>query len=281
MQSVNGRGSFAEYAVYEADATWLVPDNVTDDQAATTPIPFFTACQLLFVRFGLPYPPTQTPHWLFVHSGASSVGHYVIQIAKMMGMKIITTASPHNHDLLKSLGASICLSYKDPNWVNDVKTATNDHVRYAIDCVSRDGSVEKVIDTIGTANGKVALVLPWDGHSRREGVKVEPTMVCAYSYCDMVHALRHDGARIEALVRSNSQIKGQDASFGPSLAKAHAKDLPVLKDWTQRLHDLAKEGQIKFIRTELCGGLEDVEDKGFKRMQEGGVSATKLVFKVA
>ena len=38
------RGSFAEYINVKAgEETWVIPDEVTDEEAATTPVPFFTA----------------------------------------------------------------------------------------------------------------------------------------------------------------------------------------------------------------------------------------------
>ena len=42
--------------------------------------------------------------WVFVYGGSSGVGQFAIQLAKLSGYKIVTVASPRNHELLKGLG---------------------------------------------------------------------------------------------------------------------------------------------------------------------------------
>jgi len=44
---------------------------------------------------------------LFVYGGSSSVGQYAIQLAKLSGYNVVTTASKRNHELVKSLGADL------------------------------------------------------------------------------------------------------------------------------------------------------------------------------
>lgn len=44
---------------------------------------------------------------LFVYGGSSSVGQYAIQLAKLSGYKVISTASQRNHELVKSFGADL------------------------------------------------------------------------------------------------------------------------------------------------------------------------------
>ena len=45
--------------------------------------------------------------WLFICGGSTSVGQYAIQLAKLSGYMVATVASPHNHELVKSLGAGV------------------------------------------------------------------------------------------------------------------------------------------------------------------------------
>lgn len=109
-------GAFAEYFVQDAAMTWQVPSQMSDEEAATMPIPFFTACQVLFQRMRLPEPqthPAPSDAWVLVYSGASSVGQYAIQLAKHAGFKVITTASPQREARLKGkLGADIVVDYR-------------------------------------------------------------------------------------------------------------------------------------------------------------------------
>lgn len=113
-------GPFAEYTAIDWDQTFAVPENITDEEAATLPAPFWTAIQCLYLRLGVPEPSTSataavkaagTP-WLLVWSGMSSVAQFVIQLANLSGCRVITTASPSRWEYLKTLGASVCLDYK-------------------------------------------------------------------------------------------------------------------------------------------------------------------------
>jgi NADPH:quinone reductase-like Zn-dependent oxidoreductase len=51
-------------------------------------------------------PPKGTENtWVFVYGGSSGVGQFAVQLAKLSGYKVVTVASPRNHEFLKSLGA--------------------------------------------------------------------------------------------------------------------------------------------------------------------------------
>ena len=147
------RGAFAEYiAVKWDEENWLVPDEVTDEQAATTPVPAYTAVvrrrdpddltvQLgLFgkTRLALPQPPRNgqgsSDKTIYVHAGSTSVGVYVIQLAKMAGLRVISSSSEHNWPLLRKLGADEVLDYRDSDLVEKVKKLANGGVDAVYDC---------------------------------------------------------------------------------------------------------------------------------------------------
>lgn len=71
-----------------------------------------TAVQALYFRHGLPQPssPLATPEPFLVWGGATSVGLYAIQLAKLSGYQVIATASEKNFELVKSYGASAVYS---------------------------------------------------------------------------------------------------------------------------------------------------------------------------
>lgn len=108
--------AYAEYIKSAWDVTFRVPSNVTAQQAASAPIPLLTACQALYLRMRLPFPEADNSSvkgkWILVWSGSTAVGQYTIQLAKLAGLKVATTASPAKHDLVKSLGADVVVDYK-------------------------------------------------------------------------------------------------------------------------------------------------------------------------
>lgn len=46
-------------------------------------------------------------------AGAGGVGGFAIQLAKELGLKVFTTASKHNHEWVKSLGADFAIDYHE------------------------------------------------------------------------------------------------------------------------------------------------------------------------
>ena len=42
--------------------------------------------------------------WVFIYGGSSGVGQFGIQLAKLSGYKVVTVASPRNHQFLRDLG---------------------------------------------------------------------------------------------------------------------------------------------------------------------------------
>jgi NADPH:quinone reductase-like Zn-dependent oxidoreductase len=103
------------YALTPYNLSFVVPSNLSFAQAASIPIPFFTAVQALYFRLGLPEPPSgsvKTPEPILIWSGASAVGQYAIQLAKLTGLEVVTTAGEASRDLVKGLGATEAFDYK-------------------------------------------------------------------------------------------------------------------------------------------------------------------------
>lgn len=74
--------------------------------------------QALFhpTRLGLVEPPSKVEkeEWVLVYGGAGSVGQFAVQLAHLAGYKVVTTASPKNHELLKSYGADAVFDVRFP-----------------------------------------------------------------------------------------------------------------------------------------------------------------------
>ncbi|KAI0366161.1 GroES-like protein [Pilatotrama ljubarskyi] len=122
--------TFQQYASVPAEFAAIIPDNVTFEQAATIPLALTTDVLLLYNQSPAPENLTLRlkPFWepeganayagspAFIVGGAASLGQYAIQLAKLAGHHpIITTASPHNAELLKSFGATHVLDRSRSN----------------------------------------------------------------------------------------------------------------------------------------------------------------------
>lgn len=111
-QGLMGRqGSFAE--VCAVDAHWLypTPENVSDNDVAACALVGITAHLGLLGRARL-----QPGETLFVRGGTGGVGSMVVQMAKSIGARVITTAgSPEKAYRCQQLGADVVIEYSREN----------------------------------------------------------------------------------------------------------------------------------------------------------------------
>eukprot|EP01117_Protostelium_nocturnum_P013220 TRINITY_DN4920_c0_g1_i1.p1 TRINITY_DN4920_c0_g1~~TRINITY_DN4920_c0_g1_i1.p1 ORF type:complete len:350 (+),score=115.79 TRINITY_DN4920_c0_g1_i1:63-1112(+) len=228
------KGAFAQYLTVEAGMTFKIPKNVSFEEAATVGVPFFTAAQVLYHRLGLPEPdfPATTAYSILIWSGSTAVGQYAIQLARLSGLSVITTANPSHHDHLVKLGADVCLDYKDPEISKKIREAAHDNLRFALDCISDEDSVQKCVESFGKDGGKLCTLMVQQKDFGRKDVEILYTLL--YTAAGKPFDMR--GKHFEA--------KPEDRSF-------HEK-------WLTIASRLFESGKIKFLKTENRGGLENV-----------------------
>jgi len=163
-----GRGAFAEYAKAYSDIVWKVPEGTYSfEEVAATGVPLNTALQGLYgsraLKLAQPFNSTalQDETWIFVYGGSTSVGLYMIQLAKLSGYKVVTVASPRNHELVKSYGADAVFDYRDTDMIPKVKAATGDTIHVVIDTVSEKETQFTAIKALAEgAPGRLLVILP-------------------------------------------------------------------------------------------------------------------------
>jgi NADPH:quinone reductase len=134
------KGGFAEFAVTTAHTVSRIPDNVSFEDAAAIPTAGYTAYQALFRK--LPIDQVET---ILIHGGAGGVGGFGVQLAKMAGKTVISTASAHNHEYVKSLGADYVIDYSKEDVTARIKEITNGRgVDAVIDAVSRQSATDSL-----------------------------------------------------------------------------------------------------------------------------------------
>ena len=108
-QGLLGRqGTFAEFAAVDEDLLYLIPPGVSDETAAACALVSLTA-HLGLVRDA----KLKSGEALFVNGGTGGVGSMVVQMAKAMGARVITTAgSDQKLALCHELGADVAINYK-------------------------------------------------------------------------------------------------------------------------------------------------------------------------
>ncbi|MBO1005340.1 NAD(P)H-quinone oxidoreductase [Pseudogracilibacillus auburnensis] len=114
-------GGYAEYVSIPAEMAIPIPDGLSFEEAAAIPEVFLTAYLNMFWLGKLEKDET-----VLIHAGASGVGTAAIQLARVVGAKIIVTAgTEEKRELCLSLGADVAIDYKDGPFAPKVKETTH------------------------------------------------------------------------------------------------------------------------------------------------------------
>lgn len=141
--SIGESKGYAEYVSVPAEHLAIKPGKIDHVHAAGAPMSLLTAWQFLVdVGHNHPNPLQAHPHisvplqdkTVLVNGAAGGVGHFVVQIAKLRGAKVIGVASTKQEAIVRELGADDFIDY--------TKTAPEDVVR----------DLDLVVDTVGGAS---------------------------------------------------------------------------------------------------------------------------------
>jgi NADPH2:quinone reductase len=115
------RGSYAEYAAVPENLLVKIPAGVEFRDAAAIMLQGMTAHYLTHSTF-----PLKQGHSCLVHAAAGGTGMLVVQMAKMLGARVIATVgSREKGDVAKKAGADDLILYNDQDFVAEVKRLTN------------------------------------------------------------------------------------------------------------------------------------------------------------
>ncbi len=127
---------YAEYALADVNMITHIPHDISFAAASTLPLAGLTAWQCLDLLG-----PDIRGMKLLIHAGAGGVGHLAVQLAKLRGAEVITSASQKNHEFLYALGADRCLDYRAANYLDAC------------------GKVDGVLDLVGGDTGLNSIAL--------------------------------------------------------------------------------------------------------------------------
>src|ERR1051325_861237 len=114
-------GAYAEYAIVPAAKLVPVPDDIDAKSAAGIMLQGMTAHYLTHSTY-----PLQKGATALVHAAAGGVGLLLIQVAKLLGAKVIGTVSTESKaDLARRAGADEIILYTQADFLAEVKRITN------------------------------------------------------------------------------------------------------------------------------------------------------------
>jgi NADPH:quinone reductase-like Zn-dependent oxidoreductase len=118
--------AYAEYVIAPIAHLAKIPENVSHSEAAASTLAALTAYQV-FARH------IKKGDRVFIQSAAGGVGHFAVQIARILGAYTIGTASQENEAFLNSIGLDEFINYR----TNDFSQTVKD-VDFALDTMGGD-----------------------------------------------------------------------------------------------------------------------------------------------
>ncbi|KAI5917071.1 putative alcohol dehydrogenase [Camillea tinctor] len=254
-------GTFAEYVSLDGGMALKMPDNMSFEVGAGMGLRIATAGMALFYSLGLPIQlltePTDQPLDVLVYGGATSTGTMAIQLLKHCGLRVITTCSPRNFELVKSYGADICFDYNTPTCGADIRAATGNALDYALDCITEESTMKICYQAIGRCGGKYVGLEPFPERTATRRV-VRPDWILS------------------------SWMRGLPCSWPEPFATA---GVPAARAFAEEffpvIHQMFSGGQLKEHPTRIePDGFEGLLE-GVSLMRKGKISGQKLVYRTA
>ena len=208
---------------------------------------------------GLPLPPAPDADGrsILIYGGSTATGIYGIQFAKLSGLKVIVTASPHNFDYLKSLGADAVFDYKSPTVAADIRDYTNNSLTLAWDCTGLGAAI--CAGALSSDGGKYANIIPV---KREQLTDVNPNVDGPYG--TLMYTIF--GERFS---------KGKE--YPPD-----ADEFEFAVKFSEIVRKLIVDGKLKAPTTFVNRGGDGFEGilKGLEELKADKVSGGKLVYKL-
>jgi NADPH:quinone reductase-like Zn-dependent oxidoreductase len=257
-------GTHAEYILVKGDAQLNVGamDPVVGDQfAAGLGIALSTMFYAMYYTMHLTWPTelasntteSKEKQTILIYGGTTNTGMIAIQFAKLSGLKVLTTCSPSNFELVRELGASAAFDYHDAEkCTEEVRVATADGLKLVFDCVGAFQSPQICAGAMSSQEGGVYVSVSPQGLSR-----------------DDISVIIAQGQNV---LGEPFQIFGQTVPADQDPFTQWVKFIPTAEG-------LLRNGKIRLTPVRIIKGLEGIPDM-FQELREWKFSATKLICEV-
>jgi len=226
QESGQSVGNYAEYMLISEHYVSSKPESLGYLQAAAAPLVLISAWEALFDRARL-----QSDQKVFIQGGTGGVGHVAIQLAKIAGCEVATTASSDARgDFVKALGADCIINYQHDDIVESLLSWTDGQgVDVVFDTVN-SSNINDLIPAIAHYGQYVSLLqLPEDMDAkalRLKNISVSQELMLTPMVFDLKEAAQHQAAILEQCGQfiDEGELKVHISKFLPleDVAQAHA-----------------------------------------------------------
>jgi NADPH:quinone reductase-like Zn-dependent oxidoreductase len=211
----------------------------------TPPSALFSSLNMHFPTIpASPLPENEQGKKILIWGGSSAMGSLSISYAKQAGYTVITTCSPHNFDLVKSLGADHVFNHSDPATVSAIRGLFP--IDYWFDTISLNSTMSTILKILApegepVTKAKILVLLP-------------PSFLGIENYPDGITTKMH---LYSVLAPENAEWYKHFLAPGGFIEKG------------------MQSGIIKGVPTNVIGGLEKAGD-GIEAVHKG-VSGQKVI----
>ena len=112
-------GGYTDVACANASQVFPIPTEFCYEKAASLPVNYLTAYQMLVKMAGV-----KRGEWVLIHGLGGGVGIAALDIANHLGAQVIGTASKWKHDTLRKRGAKHLVDYRNEDFEERVRAMT-------------------------------------------------------------------------------------------------------------------------------------------------------------
>lgn len=172
------------------------------------------------------------------------------------GMKVLATCSPHNFPLVKSYGADAVFDYHThTDATTAIRAATKNRLRYALDCISTDSTMEFCYACLGRTGGRYVRLEPFAA-----SLHTRPTVTPDWVIGSMVH--------------------GKEIGWPPPLAREADGDVRVwAAGWYRTVQRLLDAGRVRAHPVRVSEGWEAILS-GIEVLAKGEISGEKVIVRI-
>ncbi|KAJ3531580.1 hypothetical protein NM208_g8812 [Fusarium decemcellulare] len=262
---VKGLGSYSSYTIADERLSFKIPSSITLSESSSVPLAATTAWLALFSNdcLGFSRESSATKRSVLIWGGSSGVGYYTIQLAKLHGIEVATTCSPHNFAKVEQTGADHIFDYNDPEVISKIQ-ASLPNVQHVFDTIGDEKSSTISAQAITKPSGALCTVRP--GKTNTEGVPphIKVTDVFVFTAFPTEHTYRgkaHWPLNIpnhELSVELHSQLESllQDGLLRPLPIKSAGKLSP---NGIEEAMLLNRQGKVSGQKLVFEGFPDDTE----------------------
>lgn len=172
MVNFPGHGkAYAEFVACPSDHLSLKPKEISHQEAAASTLALLTAYQTLILQAKL-----KSGEKILIHAAAGGVGHFAVQIAKLVGAYIVGTSSESNTTFLEKIGVDVHVDYTKEKFEEIIK-----EVDVVLDPIGGDNLL-KSLNVLKEGGRLVSIVGMSDGvkqMAQEKGIVAIPYLVQA------------------------------------------------------------------------------------------------------